>query len=95
MNRIEIELIIMQTIAKMQPTLTPRSGRDLFWFSVEGRPLTWVYLLQNQPVASVWWNTDEWRYTIPGQKLTGRENYQEDAFAAVEMYLADNALDGD
>lgn len=81
----------MQTIARMQPAFAPRSGRDLFWFRLEGRALIWVYMLNGQnPLASVWWDTDEWHYSIPYQDRKGTSKYQDSAFAKVESYLAED-----
>jgi len=92
----ETERIIMQRLEEMQPTFAPRSGRDLFWFRLEGRPFTWVYMLNNTPIASVWWHVDRWYYLISYQARMGEEAYQTDAFAAVETYLSeDDELDGD
>ncbi|MCK5128137.1 MAG: hypothetical protein KAR42_17915 [candidate division Zixibacteria bacterium] len=81
---------------EMQSTLVPRSGRDLFWFKLDGRLATWVYMLNSDPLASVWWVEDshEWFYSIPIHNKAGREKYQVDAMACVSESLAnDDSLD--
>lgn len=76
--------------------LVPRSGRDLFWFRLDGHLMTWIYMLGSDPLASVWWAEDsgEWFYSIPIHNKSGREEYQIDAMACVEESLAnDDSLD--
>lgn len=76
--------------------LAPRSGRELFWFKLVGRLAIWIYMLNEDPLASVWRveGSQEWFYSIPIHNKTGREEYQTDAMACVEESLAnDNSLD--
>lgn len=83
-------------LLEMKSMLAPRSGRELFWFKLVGCLAIWIYMLNEYPLASVWWVEDsqEWFYSIPIHNKAGREEYQTDAMACVEESLAnDNSLD--
>lgn len=90
LTRKDIERIVIETIIEGQPTLAPREGRDLFWFRLQDIQFTWVYMLCNSPLASVWWDKDRWHYSIPIHNRQGTEKYQVDAWHAVEDALADD-----
>lgn len=90
LTRKDAEIIAIEVIAGRRPPLASRKGRDLFWFRLQDVQLIWVYMLDKNALASVWWDEDRWRYSIPIHNRQGSEEYQIDAWKAVEGALADD-----
>lgn len=89
MNRDEVKEIVMEILIENEQNLTPRSGRDLFWYALKGVISTWIYMLGAVPIASVWWSGDGWYYCVPMLNETGNEKFREDAMSCVEAHLAE------
>ena len=88
MNRDEIKKIVAEILIENERDIPPRSGRDLFWYSLRGIISTWIYMLGPTPLASVWRSGDEWRYSVPICDQVGNEESREDAMARAETHIA-------
>lgn len=89
MNRDEIKKIVMGMLIENEQSISPRSGRDLFWHRLNDVFSIWIYMLGKAPIASVWWADGAWHYSIPICSETGYEEFREDAMARAETHIAE------
>ena len=89
MNRDEIKKTVAEILIENEQDIFPRSGRDLFWYSLRGIISTWIYMLGPTPLASVWWSGARWHYSIPILDKAGNEESREDAMARAETHIAE------
>lgn len=95
MDNDQIKKIVMQILEETQGH-SAGSGRDLFWHPLQGVFATWIYMLGKRPIASVWLDAADgmWHYCITLYNIYGAEQFQIDAMANVETFLAsDESLD--
>lgn len=88
MNKDKIKEIVMGILNENERNFSPKSERDLVWYSLRGIISTWIYMHGPTPLASVWWSGDSWRYSVTACNQVGDEESREDAMARVEAHLA-------